>query len=263
MIRYLFLLISFFVSCETLNNYQQRKKATIVAKNAKLHYYYIYSYKNDSSVISDSLMMASCPNQKTTNYSYGYNDTCTLLLYQDKETFNKTVSDILHLYIFNLHNQKWACIMDTTTRLYLWRKQKIVHSCTLPAATPSYDPTWHFIDINGDKYKDIVLEIPCGGTCGSENYCIFYNPTKQVLEYNIQQPEIRNFIINSTKYQIVSRFNYSSSTYQIEHTNFLPLRDTVYLRYTSDDTTLYDYGRVDVFDRQGNIISADTISLGE
>ena len=120
-----------------------------------------------------------------------------MALYNNVDVLSKTVHNIgLHLSIFKLENEKFALIIDSTTKIYKFIEgnyQQIISTNSRFAFGTNIKIEQK--KLNLDKFKDVLIEIPSGGTAGSEFLFLFYNSSTKSFDYDAET-ELRNIEFN-------------------------------------------------------------------
>ncbi|WP_338793246.1 hypothetical protein [Bernardetia sp. MNP-M8] len=174
-------------------------------KEEPLRYWYIYSNGNHKQP-SDSLGWYRSDYEKS------------LALYNDVDNLSKTVHNIgLHVSIFKLENEKFAFVIDSTTKIYKFiegnYKQIISTNSAFAFGT---NVKIEQKRLNLDKFKDVLVEIPSGGMGGSEFLFLFYNPTTKSFDYDYET-ELRNIEFDIKKQKVVSHYQWSKATFVLEN----------------------------------------------
>lgn len=218
-------------------------------KEERLSYWYIYSNGNHKEP-SDSLGW------------YDSNYEKSLALYNNVDNLSKTVHNIgLHLSIFKLENQKFALVADNSeVGIYKFIEEKYQKIHSIKYLVGFSEIHIKKIDINNDSYKDAFVEITSGGSYGTFSLFLFYNSTTKSLEYD-DETELRNAELNIKKQEVFCSYKIISKLYKIEKFSFRVREETEYLMFNSGKKELEDKKEVTKYDKEGKIISIDTVCI--
>jgi len=103
-----------------------------------------------------------------------------------------------------------------------------------------------------------LIEILSGGTAGSEFSFLFYNSSTKSFDYDAET-ELRNIEFNVKKQILVSHYLWSKATFVLENNKFRKIDQTYYLRFSNTKDEVVDKSQITKYDKQGNVISIDTI----
>lgn len=218
-------------------------------KEEHLRYWYIYSNGNHKEP-SDSLGW------------YRSNYKKSLALYNNVDNISKTVHNIgLHLSIFKLENEKFALVIDSTTKIYKFiegnYKQIISTNSAFAFET---DVKIEQKRLNLDKFKDILLEIPSGGSYGSDFIFLFYNPTTKLFDYD-DETDLRNIEFDVNTQKVVSHYRWSKATFVLENNKFRKIDETYYLKFRGIGEDFFDKKEITKYNKEGKVISIDTVCI--
>ena len=227
-----------------------------------------------SIICNDGCLIQGCPNQEQVSQNFqgkGSNATPPDSLQFDYENFEHnldifrnvdsldvSVSGMVHFFIFRIDRQKFAVLIDSATKVYKFtgtRFKKIHHIQTGDGIT---DISKRKLDVNLDGFMDLVIELPSGGTYGSDFVFLFYHPIRKTLVYDAKS-NMRNCIIDVKKARVKSQYHYSYAVYAIEKYSFRMLESYEYLFYTSDNPRLKNKLKKRVFNRKGRIVKTEII----
>lgn len=217
-----------------------------------LTYYYIYDC--DTTTISKQACDSICM----------YSDSSyekSLKLYKNYNSFCKGIPGFFYINVFKHYDEKYAILIDSTTKIYKLNNNEFKKLYTIPVevATSSLIKT-DKIDFNSDGYKDVVIQIPTGGTAGDEFICLFYNPIEKTLIYD-SNSELRNIEFDIQNKKLKSNYRWSSAVFNIEQYSFSLLEDHIYLNYTCNDNNLKNMEEVITYNKKGDIINRDTLLI--
>jgi hypothetical protein len=209
---------------------------------------YRYTRVNESGKPVDSLKLCE------SNYE------STLDFYKSEDSLNQLVVGLVYISIFKIEGEKFAILVDITTKVYKFigkRFEKIQHiNCGIGPT----EITKNKIDINSDSHPDILVEIPSGGTHGSDCIFLFYNPKLRTLEYD-KNSEMRNCEMDLKAKKVKCNYNWSSALFSVEKYSFRKLETYKYLRFVSDNPKLENMFERTIFDFKGKVAKLDTIEL--
>ncbi|MFZ4399426.1 MAG: hypothetical protein ACOYO1_05280 [Bacteroidales bacterium] len=237
--------IIMFNSC---SNYNAKE-----GKENNLTYIYIYNSNLDSiskSKPCDSLCV--------------YNDSSyekSLNLYKNTDSLCKLVEGFIYINIFRLYNEKYAILIDSTTKIYKFvgGEYKRLYSIPVEFGTSS-ELKLDKMDINSDGFKDLVLQLTTGGTSGDEYICLFYNPIIKTLIYD-STAELRDVEFKINEKKLISHYRWSSAVFAIEKYSFRLLEDHIYMIYSCNNSKYDNMEEVLKYDRNGTLIRKDTLKL--
>ncbi|MFN8437430.1 MAG: hypothetical protein U0V72_07265 [Cytophagales bacterium] len=207
---------------------------------------YLYTRTNESGEPTDSLKICE------TNYE------TTLDFYKKEDSLSQAILGIIYINIFKIEGEKFAILIDTTTKVYKFTGkgfEKIQH---INCAIGQTEIIKTKVDINSDSHADILVEIPSGGTHGTDCIFLFYNPEKKTLEYD-RNSEMRNCEIDFKNKRVKSYYNWSSALFGVERYSFKKLEFYKYLRFVSNNPKFENMIERTVYGRKGNVTKIDTI----
>lgn len=208
---------------------------------------YVYTRTNDNGQAIDSLKLC------TSNYE------TTLDFYKNVDSLSQSASGIIYMSIFKIEDQKFAILVDYTTKVYKFtgnKFEKIQHiDCSIGSAEISQNK----LDINADRHTDVVIEIPTGGAYGSDFIFLFYNSDLKTLEYD-KNAKMRNCEIDLKLQQVRCNYNWSSTLFAIDKYGFRKLESYTYLRFVSDNPKVKKMTERTIYSKAENIIQIDTIA---
>ena len=237
MIKFGIVILTFFflISCAS------EKKMDIL-------YLYIYNDNSANSKPIDSFAVIDSSFEKSLSF------------YKDFDSISKNIPQIVYFSIFTIHQDKFAILIDTTTKVYKLINDKFEKQFDIPCEISSSAIRLEKLDINSDGETDILLKISSDGAAGDIFICLFYNPEKGNLEYD-NKTELRNIVLNLSKREVKSFYNWSSANFKIEKSSFKKIEEEKYLMYSTTDFKYENYKEVTTFDKDGKIITVDTLEI--
>lgn len=216
-------------------------KQTITA-GKPLTYIYIYDDINDK------------PTDSLEAYANGSWEE-SLELYKDIDSLSKTITMTVYIGIFKLNKQRFAVITDTSgTAFYKYNGN---HYKPIFKDVPKMAFTTPIIkhaDYNNDGYTDVFYSVPSGGSYGSDDYLLFFDPNRKTLTHH-DEPELRNTEIKGSIVRCGS--NMWAKEYVIEEGKLRLQSEEEIIQ--SDSVRILK--RAITYDKEGNIIKNDTLTL--
>lgn len=168
---------------------------------------------------------------------------------------------LIHVSIFKLENEKFAIVIDSTTKIYKFIEGNYKQIISINSAFGfGTDVKIKQNRLNLDKFKDVLLEIPSGGSYGSDFIFLFYNPTTKAFDYD-NQADLRNIEFDRKSQKIVSNYQWSKATFVLEKNKFRKIAQTYYLKFSGAGEEFFDKKEVTKYDKTGKIISVDTVYI--
>ncbi len=208
---------------------------------------YVYTRTNDNGQAIDSLKLCA------SNYE------TTLDFYKNADSLSQSAPGIIYMSIFKSEDQKFAILVDSTTKVYKFTENKFEKILHIDCSISSTEISQNKLDINADGHADVVIEIPTGGTYGSDFIFLFYNSDLKTLEYD-KNAKMRNCEIDLKLQQVRCNYNWSSTLFAIDKYGFRKLESYTYLRFVTNNPKLEHATERRIYSRTGNIIQVDTIA---
>lgn len=238
-----YFLIALFILFLSCSDKKESKKT--IKKN--IEYLYSYDPNSDSDTSVGFFFMLNNSHEESLN------------LYADLDSFYRIIPEKVYYFIFELHNNKFAITVDSTTKIYKFGLNKFDKILTIPSGLWSESKIKiDTIDINADGFNDILLPLDLA------SICLFYHPEKKTLVYDYQS-DLRNIQIDLKKKEATSFYRWSSAVFAIEQYSFRIKEETMSLWFNNPEAFIA-YGCENIFvtkkfDKNGNIAKVDTIKV--
>lgn len=207
---------------------------------------YLYTKKDESGKPTDSLKLCESYYESTLDF------------YKNEDSLNQIVAGLIYITIFKIEGDKFAILVDSTTKVYKFTGKKFENIHHINYGIGSTEITKTRVDINSDSHPDILVEIPSGGTHGSDYIFLFYNPELRTLEYD-KNFEMRNCEIDLKDKRVKCNYNWSSALFAVEKYSFKKLESNKYLRFVSDNPKFENMIERTIYDINGNVTKSETI----
>lgn len=227
---------------------KRNENKTLDIKEEVISGLYIYDSLSEDGKPSDSLLLYESNFEKSLN------------LYLNTDSMSKTVSGLVHMSIFKHYNEKFALIVDSSnTTFYQFKNNQYIQILKTPIGIGASTITKSIIDINSDGYKDLLYDIPSGGSYGSDNICLFFNPTTKTFEYD-NNVELRNIELDLNKKAATCYYlNTLTRKYSINKYSFQIIEDKTNLLFTTGKEKFENKFEIKKYGENNKVISLDTI----
>jgi hypothetical protein len=207
---------------------------------------YFYYYGDTTNTPTDSIKM------------YANNFEKSLEFYKDYDSISKTNYLNFYFNVFKINNEKFAVLIDSTTKIYKFQGNHFEKLFTENIAIVPLKIEVNKIDLNSDGFLDFFLKIPSGGSHGDDYLCFFYLEKSKSLVYE-NKVDLCNIEINLKEKTITSNFSMSSEVYLIDGFSLRLLEKRLYLSY-SGEKKLQNKIEITKFNNNGKEVSKDTVN---
>lgn len=208
--------------------------------------YFGYTKFNENGNAIDSLRVCESSYENTLDF------------YKELDSLNQTIPNILHISIFKIQNEKFAVVIDSTTKIYKFNGVGFKMIYNIKYQIGLGEITQKLVDVNLDLENDMVIEISSGGTYGSDFIVLFYNPDLKMLVYD-KGADLRNCDFDLKNGKVKSNYNWFSIFFDIKKYSFEKKEMHKYLNYTSGSQNHNNMIERTIFNQSGGIIKVDTL----
>ncbi|MFT3794289.1 hypothetical protein [Flavobacterium sp.] len=181
-----------------------------------------------------------------------------LPFYEDQDSISRMIANAGYFCIFTLHEEKFAVVIDSVTKVYRYTADGFKKSLQLPYSIGTSKVSLRTVDVNRDHRRDVLFKIPSGGSAGDLHLCLFYDPDQKELVYDARH-ELWNAQWEFKEKIVHTQNRWSSALYCIDRYGFTKLQQMNPLKYTSTDQRQHDLVEIITYDpKDGHIVRKDT-----